>query len=347
MSNELFVGLLGVSLGTLLTWGFQVLPQEKWQFLAVLPGKHLEKDRWQGVNLTTYGLFNALAHMIAVALLFILTGAVGISQDKILLIMLVLMSMCLPASRLFARWIEKKEHTATVGGASFVGIIMGPASVWVVYHLGYPNEVIPWLPLLAALAVAYAAGEGVGRLACISFGCCYGIPLADGHPLVTRLFRRFAFVFTGATKKIAYESGLEGQQILPIQAITSIIFIGTSLTATYQFLRGNYEISFYITILFTQCWRLLSELFRADYRGSGYLSSYQVMALLTLPYTLALCLFLPPTALGTDIAQGLQSLWHPGTLLFLQAWGIGIFWYAGRSRVTGSHLSFHIFNDRI
>lgn len=347
MSNELFLAGVAVSLALLLYWGFRVLPQEQWQFLAAVPRKHLEDGSWQAVNLTYYGLFNALAHVISISILLILTGSVGITEDKVLVIMLVMMGACLPASRLLAGWIEKKAHTFTVGGASFVGILLGPAVVGLVYRTVYPHAIIPWLPLMAALAVAYAVGEGVGRLACISFGCCYGKPVIAGHAFFHRLCQRYAFIFTGTTKKIAYEGGLDGQKVFPIQAVTAVIFNGAALAGMYLFLIGSYGLSFFLTILVTQLWRFLSEMFRADYRGGGSWSAYQLMALLALPYALATWFLMPSTAIATDIQEGMRSFWHPMVILAIQLWGAGIFWYMGNSHVTAAHISFHIHRDRI
>jgi hypothetical protein len=347
MSNELFVAGVAVSLGMLFYWGFRALPQDKWQFLASVPRKHLEDGTWQAVNLTYYGLFNALAHMIALSLLLILTGSIGIPADKVLMIMLVMMAACLPASRLLARWIEKKAHTFTVGGASFVGILLGPVAVWVVYRILYPDAFIPWLPLLAAIAIAYAVGEGVGRLACISFGCCYGKPVLPEHTYFNRLCRHYSFTFTGTTKKISYEGGSDGQKVFPVQAVTASIFIGVALTGVYLFLIGSYDLSFLLTIFLTQLWRFLSEMFRADHRGEGSLSAYQFMALLVLPYVTAICFFLPPITIVANIGKGIESLWQTGTMLFIQAWGAGIFWFTGCSRVTGARISFHILRERI
>jgi hypothetical protein len=347
MSNELFVAGVAVSLGILFYWGFRVLPQDKWQFLAAVPRQQLADGSWQAINLTYYGLFNALAHVIALSILLILTGSIGIPEYNVILIMLVMMGACLPASRLLARWIEKKAHTFTVGGASFVGIILGPAAVWLVYRTIFPNALIPWLPLLAAMAIAYAVGEGVGRLACISFGCCYGKSVVSGETRFNRLCRRYSFIFTGTTKKVAYEGGLAGQQVFPIQAVTATIFIGAALAGIYLFLGGSYGLSFFLTILVTQLWRLISEIFRSDHRGGGSLSAYQLMALLALPYTVVICFFLPPAAIVANILKGLESLWKPGTMLFIQAWGAAIFWYTGNSRVTGAQISFHVFRDRI
>ena len=42
--------------------------------------------------------------------------------------------------------------------------------------------------VLAALAIGYILGEGLGRLACLSFGCCYGKPLDQCGKVVSILF---------------------------------------------------------------------------------------------------------------------------------------------------------------
>ena len=347
MSSELFIAGVALGLGLLFYWGFRVLPRERWQFMAALPREQLKDGSWQAVNLTYYGFFNTLAHMIALALLLILTGAVGVSDDKLFMILLALMAACLPASRLLAGLIEKKAHTFTVGGASFVGILLAPVVVWIVYRTIDRDISIPWLPLLAAMAIAYAVGEGVGRLACISFGCCYGKPVASGTGSLQRLCRRYSFTFRGPTKKIAYEGGLDRQKVFPIQALTATILTGAALAGMYLFFIGSYGLSFFLTISITQLWRFFSETFRADYRGGGNLSAYQWMALLAVPYALAIGLFLPAAALPADVTAGIQSLWHPLDILSLQLWGAAIFFYTGRSRVTGAHISFHLHSDRI
>ena len=66
---------------------------------------------------------------------------------------------------------------------------------------------IPVLPTFAAAAIAYVLGESIGRLACLSFGCCYGMPLREANPAVARLFHNHNLVIHGPTKKAAYASG--------------------------------------------------------------------------------------------------------------------------------------------
>ena len=196
---------------------------------------------------------------------------------------------------------------------------------------------------LAVMAIAYAFGEGLGRLACISFGCCYGKPLQKTHPTIAKFFSRMAIVFTGETKKISWDGGLEGERVIPIQAVTASVYVGTALVATLLFLRGHDTSAFVLAAVTTQGWRVLSETLRADYRGSAGISSYQVMALLLIPYSLGLAVvFGELPAHSTDLISGIAALWDPSLILALQLLWICCFFYYGRSVVTGSTLQFHI-----
>ena len=252
-------------------WAFQTLPDERWQIIGCLPYLKLKDGSWQGWNLTWYGFLNAAAVVFAVCMFLILTGSLSTPLIAGLSLLTLLLAICLPAAKMIALLIEKKQNTFTVGGASFIGIIAAPwiillTNVTVGKWLGFN---ILLISALAAMSIAYTLGEGIGRLACISFGCCYGKPVVFGRTSLNRLCQRYSFIFMGATKKIAYEGGLEGQKVFPIQAVTAAIFIGAALTGMYLFLIGLYGISFFLTILITQLWRLTSEIFRADHRGGG------------------------------------------------------------------------------
>ena len=80
------------------------------------------------------------------------------------------------------------------------------------------------------------------------------------------------FVFSGKTKKIAYAHGLDGQKVIPVQALTSLIFCASGLAGVYLFLEGHYQTAFLQAVVVTQFWRFVSELLRADYRGEGKIS---------------------------------------------------------------------------
>jgi hypothetical protein len=207
---------------------------------------------------------------------------------------------------------------------------------------------IPLVPILAGVMIAYAFGEALGRLACISFGCCYGVSIDAVHPAVQKLLGGRHFVFSGEMKKISYASGMQGIQVVPIQAMTSIIYILAGLIATFLFLKGSFGVAFMLTIAVTQGWRLLSETLRADYRGGGRISAYQIMGVFAILLAFALLYLLPAEGVPTvDLPAGIEAAWHPAVVLFLQGLWALVFLLFGKSMVTGAEISFHLRHDRI
>jgi hypothetical protein len=257
---------------------------------------------------------------------------------------------CLPAARWVARLVEGKSCTFTVAGAFFVGIFVTPGVLYlfngVLPEMGL--RPIPFVPALAAVVTAYTFGEALGRLACISFGCCYGVSLAEAHPVLQRILGHWSFVFSGKMKKISYTSGMEGMRVVPIQAMTSLIYIAAGLTATFLFLEGIFSVAFLVTITLTQGWRSLSETWRADYRGDGRISAYQIMGVLAIVLAFALIYVLPTERVVTpDLLAGMEAAWQPAVVFFLQLlWAIVFLWF-GKSLVTGAEISFHLHHDRI
>ena len=349
MYDELFVLALAIFFGLLLRWAFRTLPAEEWQIMASIPVSKNGMDSWTGVNLTYYGFFNALASVVGVLIIFVLLAAIHVPLQARIMIVGLVFTLCLPAAKVVARLVEKKSHTLTIAGASFMGMLVAPATVWFVDRVcGAEANHVPLLPGLAAISIAYAMGEGLGRLACISFGCCYGKPLSLCRPWIRRAFNRYSFVFLGKTKKIAYAGGLEGDSVVPIQAVTSALYIAVSLVGTLLYLKSYYSAALILVILITQAWRASSEVLRADYRGGGKVSAYQIMAALSIVYVVFLVVMLAPEPLPTaDVKAGMLSLWDPATILFLQLIGLASFLYTGRSMVTAATVSFHVIKDRI
>lgn len=348
-ANIVFLGTLGAIYYFVLRWGFTQLPGEKWQILAALP-KHKEADgQWLGTNLTAYGLVTACAYAASIALTFILLGALSLPLFDTIVAAAAILAAVIPASSLVARIVEKKAYTFTVGGASFVGVVLAPWVLAAINALSPTGEsTLPIVPTLAAFAIAYAFGEGTGRLACISFGCCYGKPLRSCRPWVQRLFRTKHFVFVGHTKKIAYAGKLHGEKVVPIQAVTCVLYVGAGLLGTLLFLTGHYAVALLLTMAVTQVWRIVSETLRADYRGGKEVSVYQVLALLSLLYAVGIVWLAPTQALTPpDIMLGFAALWQPGVIVFLQVLWLITFIYSGRSMVTGARMSLYVCEDRI
>lgn len=331
-------------------WGFRVLPGERWQILASVPASKSEQGVWNGVNFTWYGLLTANAYLVAVAVLLALMGAVDVPPLGTAILAAAMLCCCVPASRLVARIVEKKSHTFTVGGAVFVGIAITPFVILLINRsVGEILSLhIPIMSAYAAIAIAYAFGEGLGRLACISFGCCYGKPLSSCPELLRQLFAGRGFVFFGSTKKISYDGGLEATEVIPVQAVTAVIYTASGLIAVWMFLSDHQTAAFLLATIITQGWRSFSETMRADYRGEGKISAYQIMGVIGVAYAIAAaCLLTEEQSALPDLSAGLASIWNPMLILFLQGIWVLIFLYTGRSTVTGSTLSFHVHRDRI
>jgi prolipoprotein diacylglyceryltransferase len=350
MESELFVLILAAGFSLLLSWGFTALPREKWQIMAAVPISKDDSGRWRGLNLTFYGFFTANAFTAAVTMLFILMGSLAVPAAKTLAVVALTLLPCVPSSKFIAGIVEEKAYTFTVGGAAFLGAILLPLIILLVNRfpgtsIGPP---IPLLPTLAAVSIAYALGEGMGRLACISFGCCYGKPLSLCHPAVAKIFTDRCFIFSGKTKKIAYASRMDGQKVVPIQALTSIIYLGAALASILLFLHSRFASAYIVSVVVTQGWRAVSETLRADFRGDGWISAYQVMAVITALYALLLLPALPNASNGSPaLWSGLSAVWNPGFLLLLETLWVAIFLYTGRSKVTGSTLALYVHQDRI
>ena len=344
-----FITFLAVLLVPVYIWGFKSLPQERWQIVCTIPAKKLTSGSWQGLNLTYYGLLVATALVAAVALVVVLIGAAGINFGVMVLTTSVLLIICVPSAQFIAQWVEKKPYTFSVGAASFVGIVLGPWLVWAMKIILTKMMAITFDPMavIAAAMVGYTLGEGMGRLACISFGCCYGKPIEQMPQMVRRYFAWASFTFTGSTKKINYTHQLEGKKIFAIQAITAVIYTTTALIGTGLFLFNHYRWTYFFCLSVTQLWRFCSEFFRSDYRGKQRISVYQIMSLLTIPYTLLILPLFPAAQSTPNVITGLHLLWNPAAILFLQFLWIAIFLFVGRSQVTGAALSFHVYQHRI
>jgi hypothetical protein len=342
------IGMGGAMFG-ILAWGFFALPREKWQMAAVLPVKKLDRGQWQGLNLTWYGILSANAYTLGVVMAVMLAGAAGVPLSALVLLTLLLLGITVPASKIVARLVEKKKGTLTVGGAVFTGVVAAPWLIVLVnQNLGRAAGFsMPVMAVMASLSIGYTFGEGLGRLACLSFGCCYGKPLNQCPPWMQRLFSHFHVVFTGSTKKAAYASGLEGEKMLPVQIVTAALYTVSGLAGTWLFLSGMPGAALVETLLVTQVWRVVSECFRADYRGGRKFSAYQIMALATIAYAGIMGLVFPAPEVPARLLTGLAALWHPGMILFFQGIWLAAFLHAGRSSVTGSRVFFHVVRDRI
>ena len=350
MTHTMFMSALVAFSGLYLFWGMKVLPGEGWQIAAAVPLRKGGDGSWTGVNLTWYGILTANAYLVATLLSLVLMGAAGISLQAVIVTVLLLLGCCVPASRLVAQVVEKKANTFTVGGAVFVGTLLAPWIVELVNRipLGDQGFRVPPLAALAAISIAYAFGEGLGRLACVSFGCCYGKPLSACHPKVARWVAPVSLTFTGKTKKIAYASGLDGVKVLPVQGATYVLYCAAGLVSTLLFLSARYSAAFLVALVVTQGWRVISEFLRDDHRGAGRFSAYQAMGVISICYGVWVVEHFQGDVVPLpELSRGFESLWSPGPLFLLQLLWVVIFLYTGLSRVTAATMSFHVNAEKV
>ncbi len=350
MLNVGFVAALALGLSVLLVWGVRTLPAERWQMLAAVPIAKSADGSWRGLNLTFYGFFSATGTAFGFAIMLLLLASVGIPVAVSIALVLLVILACVPASRLIAGIVERKRNTFTIAGAAFVATILLPFLVLALRPLAarFLHCEIPLLPTFAAAAIAYVLAESIGRLACLSFGCCYGMPLRDANPAIARLFQHHNLVIRGATKKAAYASGLDGEPLIPVQAVTSAVFAVSGLVGVALFLAEQFRLAALIPLIASWGWRACSEWLRADHRGASRISTYQVMAILLLIYLSIIFLLMPSPSLATpDLGAAFAQLVSVPVILVFQTLWLALFVYYGRSRVTASTLSFHLIVDRI
>lgn len=329
--NTIFSCFLAGTVASILIWGLRTLPRENMQILATIPWRRLESGLWRGINLTWYGVMQTAAALLAIALALVLASSARVPVQATAMTIGITLALAMPAARLVARLVERRSGTFTVGGAVFVATLLLP---WLARMMDALWKTDHALPLLSALAVAYPLGEGVGRLACISFGCCYGRPIDHCRPTWRRIFGKHAAVVLGRTRKAAYASGYEGIPLVPAPAMSAIVLTSAGVAGVPLFLDGHFRTAAAVALTMAFAWRFGSELLRADYRGQGRLSPYQWMALACLAHWLPILATFPASLRTPDVRLGLPVLRSPLVLFGLAALGFAVFVYLGVSKMT-------------
>ena len=152
--------------------------------------------------------------------------------------------------------------------------------------------------------------------------------------------------FTAATKKAAYASGLEEEPLIPVQALTSIVFASSGLLGLSFLLAQRWRLALIVPVIGTWGWRAVAENLRADHRGYSAISRYQVMSIVALLYLTMSAFLLPASGAVPDLWLGFHQMTSTPVIVLLQVQWILLFLYYGRSRVTASTVSFYTVSDR-
>lgn len=346
------VVIIGLFVTSISYYGITRFPSKDRQFLASIPLKRNEDGSFQGLNVTTYGLMNGIAYTFGTSIFLFLSSSSKTDAGMIILSVLVILLICIPASKIVATIVEKKYNTFTVSGGSFVGGVLSPIIFYIFLYLHYKDSNIALsktLILLGAISTAYLFGEGLGRLGCLSFGCCYGSRVDSLKGGLKIILSKFYTKFYGDTKKVAYEGGLEGEKTVPVQTIAVIFLNSISLFSTILFLNEFFISSFLLSVISAQLFRFFSEFLRSDFRGNRKITVYQIFSIIIIFYSIAVAYLLNRDGITqqVDLEIGLSIFYNVWVLVLLQA----IFWitliYTGISRVTYSKITFHVDGSKI
>ncbi len=347
MMTVAFTAFIAVFCFSLLIWACRTLTAEHWQIFATIPIRR-EGGGWRGLNITWYGVFTAFAFTFAAAMFLVLSGSTRAPLAATGLAATLIALVAVPATRVVARIVEGKAHTFSVAGAMFVGLMASPGVLWLVQQVLPFGSALNLVSLLAAMTTAYAFGEGLGRIACISFGCCYGRSVDSLPQRVRWVFQRMHFVFDGSMKKIAYASGMAGVRVVPVQAMVAVANVLVGLVGMTLFLQGSFWAALCVTLVGTQTVRVTSETLRADDRGSmKHFSAYQVMVLIGSAWALGWAVVMPQGAVTVSLESGLAVLAQPGVMVSLLAAYVALFLFTGRSEVTEADIQLRVCRERI
>jgi hypothetical protein len=347
LTIETTLALLG-ALGILVfRWAFRHLPEEGWQIAFAIPLRTRSEDgnTWSAVNITFYGVISAIAYALAVLVYVFLVAAHRQPLLPALMFASLLLVVGIPASKWVARWVEGiPGHT--IGGAVFAVIVVSVPSVYVTKLLAaaFGLPAFDAIVLIAAACVAYALGESIGRLACLSFGCCYGRPIESCTSLQKALYSRFTETYRGRFKKIAYAGGLNDREVIAVQSIACVVLFTVFLFSFWLLWSKLYAASIVVALGGSQLWRLYSEQLRADYRGREGFTVYQGMAVVGVLVSVLFAWFAqqPSQGLRASAAAGWFAVTRPEVLLCAQLLAVLITVYMGRSTVTSSRLQMQL-----
>jgi len=345
--ENLFITTLSLLVFFLVYIGIRYFPSERFQFLATIPYKPLSEGKWFSLNITFYGLFNAIAYTIGSMVVAVLLLSVGVTFFEIALIMVIIFLICIPASKIIAYIIEKNKTGFTVGGAVFIGVLVSPLAIYLGLFLSSnkSNFTLLFLPIISAMAIGYIFGEGVGRIGCLSFGCCYGKSVDElKSRILKKFFSRFYTIYTGRLKKAQYASNLCNKKTVPVQSIGIILYNFTGLIGVYLFLKGNFYGALIVTVFVSQIYRFFSEFLRDDYRGEGKISPYQKMALLNVIVVLIYSVIFKNNGYSPliDLNYALQKIFEIKTIIFFILIFAITFIYTGVSTATYSIVTFRL-----
>ncbi|MCX7987914.1 MAG: prolipoprotein diacylglyceryl transferase [Thermodesulfovibrio sp.] len=320
---------------SLLFFGLKNFHKDDFQFLATIPYRRSENGTYQGINLTFYGLITAISCLLSTFLFISLLKIINFPEIGTYLILTLILVVGIPSSKILATIIEGRKNTLTIGGAVFIsGLISLPITWLVLTYLDLSLDKF-LLPIITAISISYAFGEGIGRLACLSFGCCYGKPI-DSFSFLKNI--DFLMVkFSCETKKAVYDGKYKEIPLLNTQALTSIVYIILAISSLLLYLFSYIKLALILSLSLTQLFRFFVEFLRDDFRGNRKVSVYQVFAIILFLYGITIASIFN-VKYDIEFTKPIYYKSHDWMILFVVF--ILTFLNSGISKVTESNIKF-------
>ncbi|MFB0519273.1 MAG: prolipoprotein diacylglyceryl transferase [Acidobacteriota bacterium] len=238
----------------------------------------------------TYGVILVAAFIIGILLAMRRAKKIGIPPARILDLSLIIVISALVGAKVllilvnidyYLEYPRELLISLRLGGVFYGGLLAAVLmGIWSLRRWGLPVWKVSDI-----LAPYIALGQGIGRWACFSTGCCYGEP--------TTSFVGVVFTDPYAHQRVGVPLDIS---LHPTQLYHSLA--GFALFAVLIILRRKKSFEgelFWAYILLYSITRFFIEFFRGDYRGSlfqGLLSTSQFIALLVIPLSIVMLLYL-------------------------------------------------------
>jgi len=187
--------------------------------------------RYGDLVFVTFGLFAALGAFLTLAWMGVILIGQGVSVREFVSLALITCALVVGGSWLLAQLLDfrlllenPREALRRPVFASWGGLLMMPlifaAFSW---HSG-----IALLALVDAFALAMPIGHALGRLGCLSYGCCYGRPTD----------RRLAITYRNPLAKAVRVGGHQHVRLHPTALYEAILDLGILVAVSVAFLLG-------------------------------------------------------------------------------------------------------------
>ena len=170
----------------------------------------------------TFGLFAALGAFLSLAWMGVILIGQGVSIEAFLALALVASALVVFGSWLLAQLLDfrlllqrprealRRPVFASWGGLLFVPVVFGLFS-WL--------SGVAVLVLVDAFARSIPIGHALGRLGCLSYGCCFGRPTG----------RRLAITYRNPLAKAVRIGGLHNVRLHPVALYEAVLDLGILL----------------------------------------------------------------------------------------------------------------------